>query len=621
MSYNANDIETLDFRTAIRTKIAMYLGSADNQGVLQAIREIITNSIDEYTMGYGNEIYVDLYKGNRITIADRARGVPFGTREDGTDAMEAIFMLPHSGGKFNEKVYQNVAGLNGIGAKGTALSSSYFKAQSFRDGQCATLELKDGIKTSLTVRATTSKDPKSGTCVEFIPSQEVYKIEPININFEEVKKMCRDWSYLCKGLTFVLVNHITNEKVKYLSKDGLVDLLKDEGGKLIHRTPLHIEIKEEDTEVEIVMAWTGSRKEEAHAFANGLENIDGGTHITGIKTALTNFFKKRLKDADNSDVYRRGLYYAVSCKLPNPQYSNQTKTKCVSPSLRGICQRATTKMLERFEIEHKDEFGKIVELLGKELKAEVAAERARKQVLEASKDIEKNQKRKVFASDKLKDAEFLGQDATLLICEGDSALGSLTQARNSAHFGLLAVRGKILNCLSNDEEKIYQNEEIKLLLSAMNITPGKYDSKKLRYGRIGIAVDADSDGYHIGLLIMACLTKLAPQFITEKRLCWLRTPLFIVEKGKTRSYYFNDAEFEEAKVKGLVSGVVHRAKGIGALEAEEAHESMFTEKYQRLETLAPDEDSFSLIQNLMGSNVEPRTNFMFNKIDFSQIHE
>ena len=205
MSYNANDIETLDFRTAIRTKIAMYLGSADNQGVLQAIREIITNSIDEYTMGYGNEIYVDLYKGNRITIADRARGVPFGTREDGTDAMEAIFMLPHSGGKFNEKVYQNVAGLNGIGAKGTALSSSYFKAQSFRDGQCATLELKDGIKTALTVRETTSEDPKSGTYVEFIPSQEVYKIEPINIDFEEVKKMCRDWSYLCKGLTFVLV--------------------------------------------------------------------------------------------------------------------------------------------------------------------------------------------------------------------------------------------------------------------------------------------------------------------------------------------------------------------------------------------------------------------------------
>lgn len=621
MSYNASDIETLDFRTAIRTKIAMYLGSADNQGVLQAIREIITNSIDEFTMGYGNEIYIDLYEGNRISIADRARGVPFGLRADGTDAMEAIFMLPHSGGKFNEKVYQNVAGLNGIGAKGTALSSSYFKAQSFREGQCATLVLKDGIKTSLTVRAINPSEPISGTYVEFIPSQEVYKIEPINIDFEEVKKMCRDWSYLCKGLSFILVNHITNEKIKYLSKNGLVDLLKDEGGKLIHKTPLHIEIKEEDTEVEIVMAWTGSRKEEVHAFANGLENIDGGTHITGIKTALTNFFKKRLKDIDNSDVYRRGLYYAVSCKLPNPQYSNQTKTKCVSPSLRGICQRATTKMLERFEIEHKDEFGKIVELLGKELKAEVAAERARKQVLEASKDIEKNQKRKVFASDKLKDAEFLGQDSILLICEGDSALGSLTQARDSKHVGLLAVRGKILNCLSNDEEKIFQNEEIKILLSAMNIIPGKYDGKKLRYGKIGICVDADSDGYHIGLLIMACLLKLAPQFLNEQRLCWLKTPLYIVEKGKTRSYYFNDDEFNSAKSHNLIVGDVHRAKGIGALTAEEAHESMFTEQYQRLEILVPDEESFPLIQSLMGSDVEPRTQFMFDNIDFSQIHE
>ena len=621
MSYNANDIETLDFRTAIRTKIAMYLGSADNQGVLQAIREIITNSIDEYTMGYGNEIYVDLYEGNRITIADRARGVPFGTRDDGTDAMEAIFMLPHSGGKFNEKVYQNVAGLNGIGAKGTALSSSYFKAQSFRDGQCATLELKDGIKTSLAVRATTSKDPKSGTYVEFIPSQEVYKIEPINIDFEEVKKMCRDWSYLCKGLTFVLVNHITNEKVKYLSKDGLVDLLKDEGGKLIHRTPLHIEIKEEDTEVEIVMAWTGSRKEEAHAFANGLENIDGGTHITGIKTALTNFFKKRLKDVDNSDVYRRGLYYAVSCKLPNPQYSNQTKTKCVSPSLRGICQRATTKMLERFEIEHKDEFGKIVELLGKELKAEVAAERARKQVLEASKDIEKNQKRKVFASDKLKDAEFLGQDATLLLVEGLSAASSIAQARDATKWGILALRGKPINTFSNDDEKIYQNEEIKLLLSAMNIVPGKYDSKKLRYGRIGICSDTDSDGFAIGLLIMCAIYKFAPQFIEEGRLCWLRSPLHITTNGKTETYYYSDAELAQAKAKGLVKGEVQRCKGLGSLNAEQARRSMFDPAYQKLDILRPDDDSLPLLTTLMSKDSEPKHDFIFENIDFSTIRE
>ena len=491
-NYSANSIQTLSFLEAVRTRIAMYMGSADNQGVLQCVREIITNSIDEATMGYGDRIILDLYEGNKITISDEGRGCPFGVREDGTEALEAIYTMAHSGAKFNDKIFQNVAGMNGIGAKGVALSSDYFHVRSVRDGKLAALTLEKGIKTNFMVEDFEKGVAwHSGTTVTFIPSQEVYNLEPIKFDFEEIKKMCQDWSYLSKGISFILHNHITGEKVTYLSKNGLIDLMEEKGGKLLHKTPLHIIAEEDKIEAEIVMGWTGGRNETWHVFTNGLENSEGGTSLTGIKTSLTNFFKKKLKGEAAPDILRKGLFYAVTCKVPNPSFANQTKTKVNNPELRGLCQRATTQMLEEFESNHKNEFDKIIELLTKEMKAEAAAEKARKQVLEAAKDIEKNQKKKVFASDKLKDAEFLGQDSTLLIAEGDSALGGLAQGRDYTKYGIMAIRGKIINALSNSEEKVYENEEIKLLLSAMNIVPGKYDSKKLRYGKLAICTDAD----------------------------------------------------------------------------------------------------------------------------------
>lgn len=618
-TYNANSIETLDFRTAVRSRVAMYMGSADNQGVLQCIREIITNSIDEATMGFGDKITVELFSGNRVRIGDFARGVPFGKRADGTEALEAVYMSAHSGGKFSDKTYQNVAGLNGIGAKGTALSSAFFQVWSYRDGQCATLKLLDGEKKLFKIDPIAPGEREHGTVVEFIPSQEVYNLEPIEINFEEIKKMCRDWSYLSRGISFILHNHVTNEKITYLSRNGLVDLMKDNAGRALHKTPLHITVKEDGCEAEIVMAWTDSRKEDWHCFTNGLENSEGGTSLTGIKTALTNYFKKRISGDSDSDIYRKGLYYAVSCKVPNPSFSDQTKRKINNLNLRGLCQRATTKMLEQFEREHKDEFGKVLEVLTKEAKAEVAAEKARKQVLEAIKDVEKAQKRKVIDSDKLKDAEFLGQDSMLLLVEGLSAASSIAMARDEKHFGILSLRGKCINAFSNEEEKFYQNEEIKLLLSAMNITPGKYDNKKLRYGKIGILTDADSDGFSIGLLIMCALYKVAPQFIEEGRLCWVRTPLYIV-KGKNKTdYYFSDDEFNAVRSK--VKGEVHRAKGLGALSPTQAKESMFSPEYQRIDTLIPDKDTLEVLSKLMGKDSQPKHDFIFENIDFSEIRE
>ena len=615
MKYEANDIETLSFRDAVRERVAMYMGSADNQGVLQCVRELITNSIDEMTMGYGNEIIVQLGKNNTVTVADNARGVPFGKREDGTEAMEAIYTMPHTGGKFNEKVYQNVAGMNGIGSKGVALSSSWFMAISFREGKAAELVLKDGVKTRFEIHEDPSN--RTGTMVQFTPSQDVYNLEPIHIDFEDLKEMCRNWSYLTKGVTFKLDNLITKEKVVYKSENGILDFLKDSITKPIHKTPLYIHVEENGIECEVAMQWAADRKEHWYVFTNGLANAEGGTSLTGVKTAITNFFKKKFKGEFSADTARNGLFYVVNCKVPNPSFANQTKTKVNNPELRGLAQRATGSMLEDFSKRHTNEFDSILELLTKELKAERAAERARKQVLEASREIEKNQKKKVFASDKLKDAEFLGQDSTLLLVEGLSAASSIAMARDEKRYGILALRGKMINCFSNPEEKIYQNEEVKLFLSAMNIVPGKYDAKKLRYGRVGICTDADADGYSIGLLIMCAIYTFAPQFIEEGRLYWLRSPLYVVKNKKNESYFFTDEEFNKAKPKGEIS----RAKGLGALTAEQARRSMFNKEFQRMDQLLPDEDSLYLLSQLMGKDSEPKRNFVFENVDFSEIRE
>ena len=617
MNYTAQDIETLSFKDAIRERVAMYMGSADNQGVLQCVREIITNSIDEATMGYGDLIVVELDKDNKVTVADYARGVPFGEREDGTEAMEAIYTMAHTGGKFNEKIYQNVAGMNGIGSKGVALSSSYFKAVSYRDGKKATLILKDGIKQSFEIVDDAAHKP--GTVVSFIPSPEVYNLEPIKIDFEELKEMCKNWAYLTKGVKFRLINHLTNEKIEYFSKNGILDFLKDSIKKPIHKTPLYISVKEDEIECEVAMQWAADRKEHWYVFTNGLANAEGGTSLTGVKTAITNFFKKKFKGEFSPEVARSGLFYVVNCKVPNPSFANQTKTKVNNPELRGLAQRATGQMLEEFSRRYVNEFDSIIDLLTKELKAERAAEKARKQVLEASKEIEKNQKKKVFASDKLKDAEFLGPNATLLVVEGNSAMGGMAQARDYTKYGILAIRGKIINCLSNPEEKIFNNEEIKLLLSAMNIVPGKYNPSKLRYGRLAICTDADSDGAHIGLLIMAALQYLAPEFIKEGRLCWLRSPLYIVENKGKESYYFTDDEFN--KVRNRVKGEVTRAKGLGELPAETARASMFSPDYQRIDVMEWNDRAIDLLYDLMSEDVEPRRDFIMKKVDFSKVRE
>lgn len=616
MAYTINDIESLSFKDGVRQRIAMYLGSADMQGVYNAIQEIISNSIDEFYMGYGSKIVIEL-DGNNIHIRDWGRGVPFGIKADGSNTLVDIYSRAHTGGKFNDKVYNSVAGLNGIGAKATCLSSIEFQVRSYRSGMMGFAHFKKGELMDYQ-EGPQQGVVQDGTSIRFEPDPEVYNLEPIAIDFDVLCARCKNLSYLTRGFTFDLTDKKKNKHVVYCAKNGLLDLIKDNADGAIHSTPVYYTIKEGPIEAEIAMMWTKG-KEKSFTFTNGLHQSEGGTSLTGVKTAITNFIKKQFKGEFDGDMARTGLVYAVACKIPNPSFANQTKTKINNPELRGIAQRAAGAGLEDFTRKKANEFQIITDFLAKERKAEQAAERARRQVLDAVKDIEKNQKKKMFASDKLKDAEFLGENSTLLIAEGDSALGGLALGRDYTKYGIMAIRGKIINALSNPDEKVYNNEEIKLLLSALNIIPGKYDSKKLRYGKLAICTDADSDGYHIGLLIMAALAHLAPEFIKEGRLCWLRSPLYIVTNGKTESYYFTDEEFNAAK--GKIKGEVQRNKGLGSLEPEQAKKSMFDPTYQRLDVMEYSEDAMNLLYDLMGEDVEPRREFIMSNVDFSEIRE
>lgn len=617
-NYTINDIETLSFKDGVRQRIAMYLGSADMQGVYNAIQEIISNSIDEYYMGYGNKIEIGVShapEGELITITDHARGIPFGVKPDGSNVLVDIFSKPHTGGKFNDKVYNSVAGLNGIGAKATCLSSLKFAVSVVRDGVNAHATWEKGILIKYEEKPYHDKKA-TGTSVQFIPDPEVYNLEPIKVDFDVLCARCKNLSYLTKGLTFELFHHNGKQEIKqtYCAKNGLLDLIKDNAEKAIHSNPAYHVIKEGNIECEVALMWTKG-KEKSFIFTNGLCQSEGGTSLTGVKTAITNFIKKQFKGEFDGDLARAGLIYAVSCKIPNPSFANQTKTKINNPELRGIAQRATGIALDTFMNRRPNDFKAVMDALATERKAEQAAERARRAVLEKVKEVNNAGKKAMIDVDKLADAENLGENAVLLLVEGKSAGGAMQRVRDPKKYGILKLRGKIINALSNDMDKVLQNEEVTLFLKATGINISNYRESKFRYGKVAICVDADDDGMHIACLIMALLYKFAPEFLKEGRLYWLHAPLFKVTGGKTTQYFYTEEQVKQSKLKGVQS----RFKGLGEMKDEDAR-CMF-DSNQWLEQLVWDDSVAPLLEGLMGDDSQPKKDFVFSRINFEEITE
>ena len=615
-NYTANDIVSLSAGKAFREKIGMYLTADRQEAINLGLRELIVNVQDEYEVYKPADPFLKITLNSithEITVQDNMRGIPVGVREDGINSLTAAFLIPHSGGKHQEGAYSSAVGINGEGNKIVCHTAEWLEVRVMREGKIWFQRFEsddEGARAVTEVQEIGECGSQTGTLIKYKPDARVYN--GCFIDIAKLKKMLEEISLFTKGLTIKL--DIDRKVETLLSKNGLIDGLNTSNAL---SKPFSYFYETDDCKVELALQWV-TKGGEIRGYANGLYMPDGGAFITGFKTSLTRTFNSLAKENYSGDVIRNVLDGFVSVKVKVGQFSNQQKSSLANPEARSATSTAISNALKEFATRRKPDFDKVLELLGRLAKAEAAAERARKKVLEATKEIEKNQKKKMIASDKLKDAEFLGEGSILLIVEGDSAASSIAKARDYKKYGILAIRGKILNCLAHPDEKIFENEEIKLLLSAMNIVPNKYDSSKLRYGRIGICVDADSDGGHIALLIMAALRYLAPKFLEEGRLCWLRSPLYIVKNGKATSYYFTDEEFN--KVRSKIKGEVSRAKGLGALSQKQAEESMFGE-FQRMDRLDVDDDAIYFLESLMGVDVEPRRKYVFNEIDFSQVRE
>ena len=619
MNYGADSIKELSFLQGVRQRIQMYLGSDDIEGTYQAFKEILNNSTDEAIVGYGDRLEIIVNeKENSISVRDYGRGCPFQVKADGTNLLVNIYTKAHVGGKFSEDSYKNVAGLNGIGGSCVCLSSEKFLVRSFRDGVKAEAYFEKGINISYKEEKTKEKN---GTYVWFIPDKEVFKNGEIGFSFNKVCEEIKNISFLYKGITFSILNFETKEEKVFCAKNGILDFVKDGVKSPLHSHIIYVEETDGTDTVEIAFQW-GAKRETPYTFVNGLCCPEHGVNLTGAKSAITRTFNSLTKKNFDSDNIRRNLFYVMNFKISSPSFANQTKSKINSPSARSLASKAFTAGLKEMYSRYPSEFETISTLLNKIEKAEEAAEKARNAALNHERKELEQKKKKIAMPDKFKDCEKHGEDSMLIICEGNSALAGLMPARDVNTEALYAVRGKVKNLMKHPLEECLENQEVSDIILALGCgIQKKYNSKKLNFGKVAIAVDADVDGKSIMCLIATMFWVLMPDFIKEGRLCWLQAPLYKLEKGDKRVFAYNNEELKQLRV-GRENWTQTRAKGLGELRAEDMEESMMHKERRHLEVLTVNDaiEAEETLRMLMGTEVDARREFLFENVDFSKLN-
>jgi len=557
-NYSANDIVSLSAGRAFREKIGMYLSADRQEAINLGLRELIVNVQDEFEVYKPKNPLLKISlnsKTKEISVEDNMRGIPVGIRDDGMNSLTAAFMVPHSGGKHQEGAYVSSVGINGEGNKVVNHTAKWLEVQVKRDGNIYYQKFSstsEGATPECDVEIK-GKTNETGTLITYVPDPEVYG--DIFIHYDNLRSMLREMSYFTKGLKIFLV--IDGEEETFYSENGLIDGLNSE---FALSRPFSYFYETDDCKVELALQWV-SKRGQIKGYANGLYMREGGAFISGFKSSLTRTFNSLMKKSFSGEQIRNMLDGFVSVKVKVGQFSNQAKTALANPEARTATSTAISQSLKEYILTNENDLKNVCELLTKYEKAEKAADRAREAILNHNKEMASLKKNKINFIDKLSDAEVLGQDAILCICEGDSAGSSVALGRNTKKHGILRIKGKMLNTLKSEDEKIYQNEEIKLLLYALGIDVNNYNPQKLRYGKVAICADQDDDGLHVALLIIANLYKLCPKFLEENRLFWLQSPLYIEQDKNNNpiSWYYSDEEFD--KVRKTIKGNVKRVKG------------------------------------------------------------
>lgn len=411
--YGIDSIQHLETREAIRSRVPMYLGSDDTDGIYQALKEIINNATDEALAGYGKEIDVCLNEEtNEITVRDYGRGVPFGNK-DGKNILVAIYTESHTGGKFDKNAYKNSSGLNGVGGTAVCMSSSFFFVKTERDNITAMATFEEGNLKSY--KEIPYNGNTTGTTISFIPDKKVFINDDKGYSYNRICEEIKNISYLNKGIKFV-VETKQGQKNEYYSENGIADFIKDKVKNPLMTAPIVASKTDGTDELEIAFMWTADSTQE-YVFVNGLMCPELGSPATGARTKITTKIKSLSGKTFSPDLIRRGLVYAINCKVANPSFANQTKSKINNPNLRTLASQAFDEGLEDFS--HTSDFGPIIEMISKLQSAEKAADKAREAALNRNKKMNELRKQKVAFLDKLSDAENLGEDSILCVCEGE----------------------------------------------------------------------------------------------------------------------------------------------------------------------------------------------------------
>lgn len=614
---NVREIESLSPLEHVRLRSDVYVG--DCSDATQLIIEILGNSIDEYNIGYGKEIIVKVDNKNHIySVEDCGRGFPANElREDGETTLQASFDVLNTSGKFrNDGSYAGVSlGKNGQGGKLTNFLSHSMEVYSCRNYNYELVQFKEGVFQERKLGKSTKEH---GTTVTFNPSEEFF--DSPTINESKVKQFCNEITCLCPGLI------IDYNGQKIFHENGIADLLSSQVKDNIEIVSNRFieEFAYGKQGMSVGLTYTSSYSSSIISYVNcGLTNA--GPHIASMKSTITRILNKwakennllgdKDKNLDGASL-QEGLILVSNITAENVKYEAQVKS-----TVTKIDTDFASIFGQKLEVwlDSNPEDAKAI--LEKAILARKAAEAAKRARAAVKNNKKRGNKVKILNPDKLKDAEFLGQDSTLLVVEGLSAGASMCVAREIDKYGILMLRGKLINALANKDDRLLKNEEIQLLFKALGIRPYEdYEETSLRYGRIGICVDSDSDGFHIGLLIASALEHFCPKFIRENRLCWLRSPLYIVKGKDKEQYYFTDQEMNAARP-NLPAGVeVQRCKGLGSLSASQARNSMFGAN-QHMDVLIPTDKTKNKLVTLMGSNADGRKDFIFNNIDFSEVKE
>ncbi|MGC9374242.1 MAG: DNA topoisomerase (ATP-hydrolyzing) subunit B [Bacteroidales bacterium] len=643
--YSAESIQVLEGLEAVRKRPAMYIGDISDKGLHHLVYEVVDNSIDEALAGYCNSIDVIINEDNSITVTDDGRGIPVDYHEkEGKSALEVVMTVLHAGGKFNKDSYKVSGGLHGVGVSCVNALSSSLHAEVHREGKIYVQEYKAGKPVS-NIKEVGTTD-KTGTIITFKPDDSIFAVT--EYKYEILASRLRELAFLNKGIRLSITDKRELEENgngngnkyrsdSFYSEEGLkefVSFLDANREKLISDS-IYLDTEKNNIPVEIALCYNTSFSENVHSYVNNINTIEGGTHLAGFKRGLTRTLKNyseksgllsKVKFDISGEDFREGLTAVISVKVQEPQFEGQTKTKLGNSDVMGAVDQAVSEQLANYLEENPKDAKLIVQKVIMAATARHAARKARELV----------QRKNVLSGSglpgKLSDCTDRNPEKTeLFIVEGDSAGGTAKAGRDRKFQAILPLRGKILNVEKAMQHKIYENEEIKNIFTALGVTMGtEEDSKelnleKLRYHKIIIMCDADVDGSHIETLLMTFFFRYMPELINRGNVYIATPPLYLIKRGKTQRYCWSEEDRKRAVDEigqgreGAVS--IQRYKGLGEMNAEQLWDTTMDPAFRKLRQVSVDSaaEADRIFSMLMGDEVPPRREFIEKHAKYANI--